>query len=42
MSGQGARLVPGMPALHTIIILASATPNFNTKFYIQKTNIKIK
>ena len=28
MPGQGARLVPGMPALHSIIILASAIPNW--------------
>ncbi len=28
MPGQGARLVPGMPALHSIIILASAISNW--------------
>jgi len=37
MPGQGARLVPGMPALHSIIILATAIPNVDTKF--KKQNI---
>ena len=34
MSGQGARLVPGMPAPNTIIILATAVPNWTELLFL--------